>query len=86
MPTQENTSGGNTDSMEDMPGMDMHDKGMDHPTPNTERRTKNKSTHSMDMPGMNMESKKKAKNKNSMEGMNSMPGMNMSHDSTGQEH
>lgn len=85
MPTQENTSGGNTDSMEDMPGMDMHGEGMDHHAPNLEPRTKNGSTQNMHMPKMNHPApQKKSSGKN--DGMNSMPGMNMSHDSTGQEH
>jgi len=38
----------------DMPGMDMHGKGMNHPTPNSEPRTKYNSTKQTDMPGMNM--------------------------------
>ena len=85
MPTQENTSGGNTDSMEDMPGMDMHGEGMDHHAPNLEPRTKNGSTQNMHMPKMNHPAPlKKSSGKN--DDMNSMPGMNMSHDSTGQEH
>ncbi len=68
---------GSAERTEDMPGMDMHGKGMDHLTHNGDHRTGNGSTQSMDMPGMNMRSRKKTVERSSMEGIG-MPGLDMS--------